>query len=41
MLANGYDPKAFDPPKRVEVEYYGAFDLLLQAVGEGGPYWEE
>lgn len=33
-------PESFGKPKRVEVEYDNALDLITLSLGEGGGYWE-
>lgn len=35
-----YDPKDYEPPKRVTIEYDSGFDLMYQCLSEGGGYWE-
>jgi hypothetical protein len=39
---SGHDDEHYGTPKKVEIEYDDGFDLLTQALGEGGlSYLEE
>jgi len=35
-----WGPEGYEPVRKVEVEYEGAFDLMEQCSGEGGGWWE-
>ena len=40
QLREHYNASGYGPVKKVTVEYFGAFDLLIECLSEDGGYWE-